>query len=284
MVDNTYIFGNDSENDLPRVLIQSQILNKEVGLLPPTVEVNPYYEAILDIGTGPGPWCIEMALQLPDRQIFGIDINPRMIEYAQTLSQLKQLHNTHFQVVDVTHPPLPFEDNTFGIISARLITSFLNRETWPLLLRECWRILQPGGVLILNEVELQVTNSLALSKEIPIFWNIMYDLQRSFAPLGFGFGFAFKDLLREAAFTHIQVKPYLVDYSAGEESHDGFAADMKMGMSALQNFTHQHTGRSHQELDLAYQRIYNDFDDPNFKGVIYGVWGIGYKPFAQDSL
>lgn len=284
MTTNKYLFGDKSTNDIARLIHQGYLLNKLLGLLPPEGEVSPHYQYILDLGTGPGTWCIEMASQFPDREIIGVDINPDMIQYAQTVAQLGKLQNIRFDVVDVTNYPLPFKDNQFGIVSSRYIGSFVERDTWPLLLKECLRILQPGGLLILNEHEIQITNSLTIGEQAPLYGRMLYDFKKSFSLVSFGYGFAFHDLLNEAGFTNIVVKPNLINFSSNQDIHQDFIKDSKMGLYGLKNIMRSRTGHSDEELDILYQKICDDLDSPDFRAVSYGVWGMGHKPTTEKSF
>lgn len=95
---------------------------------------------VLDVGTGPGRVPRALAKERPGWHIDGVDLEPRMIEYART----RDPHSAvTFTVGDVA--ALPYPDATFD-----LIVSSLSQHHWrdvPAGLRDLRRVLRPGGRL-----------------------------------------------------------------------------------------------------------------------------------------
>jgi ubiquinone/menaquinone biosynthesis C-methylase UbiE len=95
---------------------------------------------VLDVGTGPGGIPRALAGARPDWEIHGLDLEPRMIEYARTQDPHGRVT---FTVGDVA--ALPYPDATFD-----LIVSSLSQHHWddvPGGLRDLRRVLVPGGRL-----------------------------------------------------------------------------------------------------------------------------------------
>lgn len=100
---------------------------------------------ILDCGTGTGIWACEMADEFPHVQTIGVDIAPVQPEEVP--------ENCFFEIFDITKGRrlLPYESDYFDLVHMRSIhTGVFN---YPALLREAWRVLRPGGLLILAEID-----------------------------------------------------------------------------------------------------------------------------------
>ncbi|KAF8315417.1 S-adenosyl-L-methionine-dependent methyltransferase [Clavulina sp. PMI_390] len=146
------IFNNQSDTYyLPagRSRLEHKIHCKLLGGLYPGVEVVEaalaqewgVERAILDVGTGPGHWAIDMAYRFPHCDVVGVDLAPR----------------TSFPVL----PPnfrLEFDDANLGfehyhgcfdVVHSRFVgNGILNYDSY---VAELGRCLRPGGVLILIE-------------------------------------------------------------------------------------------------------------------------------------
>lgn len=96
---------------------------------------------VLDVGTGPGAVALLIAEKGFD--VTGVDLSSQMLKYAMENAQRKGLQ-VQFQQSDAES--LPFEDNFFDVVVSRhLLWTTTDPE---IVLREWFRILQPGGRLI----------------------------------------------------------------------------------------------------------------------------------------
>ncbi|CAO3593973.1 unnamed protein product [Absidia cylindrospora] len=98
---------------------------------------------ILDIGCGPGSWCLEMATEYPNCEVYGIDIHAF---YPQTIRP----PNSVFMRADALEG-LPFQNEMFDLVQIRLMVAAIKVEEWPKLIVEALRVLKPGGVLQMIE-------------------------------------------------------------------------------------------------------------------------------------
>ena len=99
--------------------------------------------AVLDVGCGTGELLRLLARQYPTaEQLVGVDPAPSMIEVAATAADDGRLR---FSSGVAEH--LPFPDGTFGLVVST--TSFDHWADQQAGLRECARVLAPGGHLIL---------------------------------------------------------------------------------------------------------------------------------------
>jgi ubiquinone/menaquinone biosynthesis C-methylase UbiE len=100
--------------------------------------VAPQDGAVLDVGTGPGVFLIEIARRRPDLTLAGIDLSADMVAAAR-----RNATTAEVQVGNVTE--LPFPDATFD-----LVVSSLSLHHWDdpgAAAPELARVLRPGGRL-----------------------------------------------------------------------------------------------------------------------------------------
>ena len=103
---------------------------------------------VLDVACGTGDFTIEIAKKVaPDSRVVGVDISGGMI--AVGLEKLSKLGiNASMEVADCE--ALPYEDNTFDRISVGF--GVRNFEHLELGLSEMYRVLTPGGKLVILEL------------------------------------------------------------------------------------------------------------------------------------
>jgi O-antigen chain-terminating methyltransferase len=94
---------------------------------------------VLDLGCGRGEW-LEL---LRDRKLVarGVDLNASMVEVC-TAGKLKVTHADAIEFLKAQRA------KTFGAVTSFHLIEHLPFETLVELVRECWRVLRPGGLLI----------------------------------------------------------------------------------------------------------------------------------------
>jgi SAM-dependent methyltransferase len=117
---------------------------------------------ILDLGgQGACDWAWHAALQYPNTKI-----------YTVTTKSIRQLSNSnirgppnHRQVAVTTLSKLPFDDDQFDLISARELHAVLKisgengADEWDACLRECMRVLKPGGYIEFGLLDADIVNA-----------------------------------------------------------------------------------------------------------------------------
>ncbi|MGL4402221.1 MAG: class I SAM-dependent methyltransferase [Fusobacteriaceae bacterium] len=104
---------------------------------------------ILDLGCGKGELLEEIKIKFDNCenqkqfQLFGVDISPKMIEKARLKND-----EIEFKIGDSEN--LEFSDNFFEVITC--LNSFHHYENPEKSLAEMYRVLTPGGNLILGEI------------------------------------------------------------------------------------------------------------------------------------
>ncbi|KAI9282109.1 S-adenosyl-L-methionine-dependent methyltransferase [Umbelopsis sp. AD052] len=105
----------------------------------------PSLSIILDIGTGHGDWAYEVASTYPKSKIIALDLNP---PHAPATI----LNNLVFKHIDITQR-WDIEDNSVDFVFQRDMNRVLLKSNWDHILREMYRVTQPGGVLEILESE-----------------------------------------------------------------------------------------------------------------------------------
>jgi len=105
----------------------------------------------LDIGTGLGVLAVMLAEEGAS-QVIGVDISPGMLEQAEYLRLSRPTpggERVSFRLAPAQE--LPFVDESFDLVTSRLL---LNHTRTPeRIVREAVRVLKPGGILLLAELQ-----------------------------------------------------------------------------------------------------------------------------------
>jgi len=120
--------------------------------------------AYLDIGAGYGH-----LIQLVQKEF---SVVPRVCDYT---TELLRLPGVQVDVADLNHDPLPYADATFDLVTCTEVIEHL--EHYRFTLREIFRVLKPGGILVVS-----TPNILNLKSRIRFLTYGFYNL---FGPLHF---------------------------------------------------------------------------------------------------
>ncbi|MET0975176.1 MAG: methyltransferase domain-containing protein [Leifsonia sp.] len=104
---------------------------------------------VLDLGCGPGTITVDIARRVGPGRVVGIDVAPEIVEQARGHGVDNGLANAEFLVADAY--ALPFDDDTFDVVHAHQTMQHLSRPTQAL--REALRVLKPGGILAVRDVD-----------------------------------------------------------------------------------------------------------------------------------
>lgn len=119
-------------------------------------------KCIADIGCGTGELCNAISSLYDTVEVYGVDISKKMIAKAKTINSNNK--NVFLSVGDAHN--LHFKSNSFDYVINTI--SFHHYQQPNLALSEFYRILKPGGTLILLD---SVTNPFIISF-MPTFWDI----------------------------------------------------------------------------------------------------------------
>ena len=279
--ENTYFIYAAERNgiELARLIRQTQLLLELQGeLYPQQLDQVANIRRILDIACGPGAWAIEAARAHPDRQIVGIDISLPMIENARMFAEAEGVPNVEFHQMDALGP-LALNDGTFDLVNANALYSFLTPSIWLSFLQECKRVLRPGGLMKMGELEYGITNGEATEALLRVWTQTMKRAGRSFSCDGWHHGTTamLRPLLRNAGYVQIGHKAYALDCSYGEPWHQAYLEDLQVICRHMQPFIRRVSGeqalREQQEL---LTRAIAEIKRPDFIGIVYllTAWGV----------
>jgi SAM-dependent methyltransferase len=99
--------------------------------------------SVLDCGCGPGSITIDIAKCVSPGSVVGIDLGATQIERAKAAAAAAGLRNVSFQTGNSY--ALPFEANSFDRVFSHALMEHLSDPLRAL--KECWRVLKPGGVI-----------------------------------------------------------------------------------------------------------------------------------------
>jgi ubiquinone/menaquinone biosynthesis C-methylase UbiE len=232
---------------------------------------------ILDIACGPGGWVRDIVREHPEYEVTGVDISRPMIDYARDLARTSGFTNAHFRVMDITEP-MNFPEGSFDLINARTLFGVLSHDMWPRLLRECLRILRPGGMIRLTELEAPISTSPALNW----LWNAtaqaFFARKRSFSPDGTQIGIiaVLKRLLREAGYQDVHHQAYAFDL-ADPQQREAFRQNFMIVFELVKPFMLGSGVVTDKEYELHYQQMLAEMLDESFEGIWIYLSAIGTK-------
>jgi len=99
--------------------------------------------ALLDWGCGCGR-VLRNWSALEQTRVYGCDIDARMVTWCNA-----NLPFADARVNQLT-PPLPYDDDSFGLAYAFSVMTHLSRELQDVWMRELLRVLRPGGLLLIS--------------------------------------------------------------------------------------------------------------------------------------
>ena len=277
---NSSIVDQDNFIELERLSNSTLLVKHSLGGLLPGCspkEIACIHD-VLEIGCGPGAWSLEMAeTYYGQMQVVGVDSSPLMVAHANIQAQGRQLDNVrHFQIQDISNK-FTCADNSFDLISAQFLSKVLYKDSWPALMRECWRLLRPGGWLRLTEFEVGESNSPAHEELWSLFIRAMRIAGRSFAPHDRHLGIMceLEPLLFQTGFRDTRNLAHIINYSRGAELHEEWKRDFLMLARSAQAFLIK-TGVSTQSyLEELQDRQQKEMSLQNFHAILpmLTVWG-----------
>lgn len=273
----TYFIDAESNAETARLLSQDRLLTQAMGGVLAERQDLSGIRSVLDLACGPGGWVQDLAREHPDIEVYGVDIDQQMVEYATALAKSQQLSNAHFLEMDVTLP-LDFPDASFDLINVRYLVGFLRVALWPDLFLECKRLLRPSGVFRITEPELgSVTSSAAVDRMTIWLLQALQRVGQSFSPDGRRMATiaAIPSLFRRTGYEYQGSRTHLIEFSVGLPAHDGLCEDCRMLYKVSQPFFVQTGVATQEELDQTYVQMLEELQDPDFYGTrdLHTFWG-----------
>jgi ubiquinone/menaquinone biosynthesis C-methylase UbiE len=146
-------------------------------------DVPPHQIRVLDVACGTGRTLRMIRGMLPDAALFGTDLSPAYLRKAnQLLSQRLPLGGTAKQsgelpqLMQANAEELPYQDNFFHGLTCVFLFHELPAEARQQVIQECFRVLQPGGTLVVCD-SIQMSDSPELApamRNFPIMFHEPY--------------------------------------------------------------------------------------------------------------
>ena len=282
---NTYILNPEDATEMARLMHQDRLVTKYMGgLFPGGPDLSAMHD-ILDVACGPGGWVLDVAHEYPKAQVVGMDISRKMTSYARAQAQSQGLDNARFLVMNALQP-LDFPAKSFDLVNARLMGAFMPRDAWPSVLQECMRIVRPGGIIRLTELDIGcVTTNLACETMDNLVLRATYLEGKSFSPTGRSTGLVamLARLLRHAGCVNVQQRPHLIDFSAGTEAHEACYQNAMVFYQLIKPFLIKMGVTTPQEFDQLYQQVLIEMLSEDFCGMWLLLSAWGQKPTAPTQ-
>lgn len=276
------IFATENNGvELARQIHQTQlVIELQEEIFPDQLARITPLGRILDVACGPGGWAIEAARTYPDSHVVGFDIFPNMIEYAQMFAEALGLTNVEFRVRDA-RKPLDFPAASFDLVNCNYLYTFMEPRAWPAFLQECKRVLRPGGVVKITELEYGITSSPPVEELYRTWARTMKLAGRSFSCDGEHHGTTamLRPLLRDAGYDPIGHKAYALDCSSGSRFHQAFLEEAITISKHMQPFVRRVAGEQalHRQQELI-EESKAAMHAPDFCGIVYLLTAWGGKP------
>lgn len=271
-----FVQNRDNQDDMTRLEIQDQILTTGMGGPLPELTDHSSLQSVLDVGCGIGYWLIEAARTYPTiENLFGGDISSKMLSYAQAKVEAVQLHHRiQFHCMDALRV-IAFRDSSFDLVNQRLGASWLRTWEWTKLLVEYQRVLRPGGIARITEMNgLIENNSPALTQLGNISLKAFYHSGRLWTKEPDGVTGHLVRLMKQHAFENIQTRVHTIVLRAGTPSGQHFYQDMALGYRVALPFFQKWVNVPSQYQEI-YQQALKEMRAADFTATwtLLTVWG-----------
>ena len=125
---------------------------------------------VLDIATGTGRTLQQIQSALPQVELYGLDLSSSYLKQAS--KYLSSRNGDLVQLTKANAEKMPFASETFQALTCVFLFHELPRDARQNVLNECFRLLEPGGTLVLAD-SIQIEDS-------PKFTSIMENFHKIF--------------------------------------------------------------------------------------------------------
>lgn len=181
-------WGSATKAGIERLRRRALLLSQELGRYR-----NPI---VLEIGTGTGAFSRYVLENFPFLRLTGCDISPKILEIAR--QRCTGYTNANFELGDATS--LDYQANSFDAVIGN---SILHHLPIDVSLRECYRVLRPGGFIWFSEPNM-MNPHVALEKNVRCIGKLLQATENETA----FFRWSLVKKLLAAGFQDVVVRPF----------------------------------------------------------------------------
>jgi SAM-dependent methyltransferase len=183
-----------SAGDGRAAVLLSQLAERFPGQRPP--------QRILELGCGVGTASQAIARAFPAAEYHAVDVAAGVLRLGHVLALERGLP-IHFYQRDAAHTG--FEAASFDLVLSNIMFHETNSARLPQILRECHRVLRPGGVMLHADVATQIAR-VPLADQVMNHWQVLWNGEP------FWTGFAQADMAREIVAAGFAAETTFADY------------------------------------------------------------------------
>jgi ubiquinone/menaquinone biosynthesis C-methylase UbiE len=269
-----FVQDQGNEEEFLRQMEQDRLVTTSMGGALAEQQTPHLLKRVLDVACGVGGWAIEAAQTYPAMSLVGIDINPRMIDYAREQAAVAGLaERVEFLVTDALRP-LDFPDASFDLVNMRFAMSFVRTWEWPRLISNFMRVLRPGGIIRLTEEQvIHESNSPASVTFCELLLGALYRSGHLFAQESTGLTSHLSTLLRQQSDQEVQIRQHVLHFQAGTPEGQIYIRDGNYIIRTLRPFLEKWGMAGENYAELA-QRVRAELQQPDFSATwcLTTVW------------
>ena len=274
---NSYFFDPESPAEMARLINLDHFITRNMGGPFAGIPDPSSLSTIVDLACGPGGWVLDVAFAYPGIDVAGVDISRTMIEYANARARSQNIPNASFGIMDITQT-FDFSDASFDLVNARFLFSVLHREAWPSFIRECTRILRPGGILRLTDmIDPAITTSEACERRMQLSFLAQSRLGYGFSPIGrtVGVTSVLPSLLRKSGYQQVQHAAYALEFSSETDAWADVYRDAEIVGRLLQPLLVNSEVTTREEAERLYEQMLAEMHEEDFCGMWHymTIWG-----------
>jgi ubiquinone/menaquinone biosynthesis C-methylase UbiE len=118
---------------------------------------------LLDVACGTGRTLHQLAVAHPALRLYGVDLSPAYVRLAR-----RRLADAEVALAVENAEALPFADGAFDVATSVYLFHELPRNTRRAVARELWRVVRPGGLVVLED-SAQIAESAEIASALRAF-------------------------------------------------------------------------------------------------------------------
>jgi len=278
---STYFVQGQQSEEFQRLVDQDRFITASMGgVLAEQTDLSAF-RRVLDIASGPGSWAIEAAQTYPEMSLVGIDIDPRVVEFANAQAAAQQVdERVVFQTMDALQA-LRFPDDSFDLVNMRFGMGFLRTWEWPRVLIELLRVVRPGGIVRITDGEVvSESSSPALLRFFEMFLCALFRSGHFFTQEGTGIISYLVPMLGQRGYHQVQTRAYILHYHVGTAEGQAYIENMLRIFQTFRPFL-QKWGCLSKDYDAICQQAIQEMQQPDFFATWHLLTAWGAKPEAE---